>query len=280
MIRSEQQIYSYEPFTRHAFYQAVNRALVQRTIGLLTPPAGRAARIVDLGCGTGAVTQMVVEALGERQIEASIVALDPSADALVSARSRLAGSHVDVRFVEGDVSALTGQADVLFLCNAIHLVEDKEATIARIAEGVAAGGLFAFNSAFFSGAYVAGTENFYRLWTIRAIRWLRGARPDVRLAREAKATAMQWLAPQDYERLLEQHGFAVVTRTLEEVLMTLESFQDIGRYWLFIEGALPGVPLDAGAEALHHGAAEVFEQQGLSAVPRNWLQVVARRAGA
>jgi ubiquinone/menaquinone biosynthesis C-methylase UbiE len=280
MIRSEQQIYSYEPFTRHAFYQAVNRALVQRTIGLLTPPAGRAARIVDLGCGTGAVTQMVVEALGERQIEASIVALDPSADALASARSRLAGSHLDVRFVEGDESALTGQADVLFLCNAIHLVENKEATIARIAEAVAPGGLFAFNSAFFSGAYVAGTENFYRLWTIRAIRWLRGARPDVRLAREAKATAMQWLAPQDYERLLEQHGFAVVTRTLEEVLMTLESFQDIGRYWLFIEGALPGVPLDAGAEALHHGAAEVFEQQGLSAVPRNWLQVVARRAGA
>jgi len=280
MIRSEQQIYSYEPFTRHGFYQAVNRALVQRTIGSLTPPAGRAATVVDLGCGTGAVTQMVVEALGERQIEASIVALDPSADALTSARSRLAGSHLDVRFVEGDVSALTGQADVLFLCNAIHLVENKEATIARIAEAVTPGGLFAFNSAFFSGAYVAGTENFYRLWTIRAIRWLRGARPEVRLAREAKATAMQWLAPQDYERLLEQHGFAVVTRTLDEALMTLESFQDIGRYWLFIEGALPGAPLDAGADALHHGAAEVFEQQGLSAVPRNWLQVVARRAAS
>ena len=149
MIRSEQQIYSYEPFTRHAFYQAVNRALVQRTIGSLTPAAGRAATVVDLGCGTGAVTHMVVEELGERQIEASIVALDPSADALATARSRLAGSHLDVRFVEGDVSALTGTADVLFLCNTIHLVEDKEATIARIAEAVTPGGLFAFNSTFF-----------------------------------------------------------------------------------------------------------------------------------
>jgi hypothetical protein len=43
----------------------------------------------------------------------------------------------------------------------------------------------------------------------------------------------------------------------------------------FIEGALPGVPLAAGAEALEHGAAGAFEELGLEYVPRNWLQVVA-----
>jgi ubiquinone/menaquinone biosynthesis C-methylase UbiE len=272
------QDHSYEPFTRHAFYQEVNQILVRRAIGSLIPPVGRVATVVDLGCGTGAITQMVIDALQSRQIEASIIAIEPSAEALASARTRLAGSPIEVRFIHGDASQLPGRADAVFLCNAIHLIDNKDATIARIADAVVPGGLFAFNSAFFTGAYVAGSENFYRLWTIRALQWLRGAHPDVTLTRKTKATAMQWLSQQDYERLLEDHGFTVLSSTLDEVLMTLESFQDIGRYRLFIEGALPGVPLDAGGDALHHGAAQVFEQQRLSAVPRNWLQVVARRA--
>jgi ubiquinone/menaquinone biosynthesis C-methylase UbiE len=280
MIQSDQATYGYEPFTRHAFYQEVNRTLVQRTVDALTPAQDRVTTIVDLGCGTGAVTEMVVQALQERGVEASVVAVEPAAEALESARARLAGSPVDIRFVQGDASVLRDlpdRADVLILSNAIHLVDDKDATIAQVADAVAPGGLFAFNSAFFGGAYVDGTENFYRLWTIRAMRWLRAERPEVRLARDAKAMAMQWLTPKEYETHLERNGFEVVSRTLDEALMTLESFQDIGHYWLFIEGALPGAPLDAGAEALHHAAAEIFEQQGLSGVARNWLQVVARR---
>jgi Methylase involved in ubiquinone/menaquinone biosynthesis len=284
MIRSDRERYSYEPFTRHGFYRQVNRALVERTVAALTPPVGRPVTVVDLSCGTGAVTEMIIEALAERGVDAGVVAVEPDVDALAGARSRLAGAPLDVRFVEGDASALRelpGQTDVVFLCNAIHLVEDKDGTVARIADTLVPGGLLAFNSAFFTGAYVPGTENFYRLWTIRAMRWLRAERPDVRLDRSAKAQAMRWLSPEEYEALLADNGFALVERSLDEAIMTLPSFQDIGRYWLFIEGALPGAPLDAGAEALHHGAAQAFEHQGLSVgVPRNWLQVLARRTGA
>jgi hypothetical protein len=46
---------------------------------------------------------------------------------------------------------------------------------------------------------------------------------------------------------------------------------------MFIEGALPGVPLDIGAEALRRGAEEAFAELKLSHVPRNWLQVIAQR---
>lgn len=282
MITSDRERYSYEPFTRHGFYRQVNRALVERTVAALTPPAGRRATVVDLSCGTGAATEMIIAALVEAGVDADVVAVEPDADALAGARSRLAGSPVDIRLVEGDATSLRDlpeQADVVFLCNAIHLVENKDETIAHIADAVVPGGLLAFNSAFFTGAYVSGTENFYRLWTIRAMRWLRAERPDVRLDRDAaKAQAMRWLSPEEYEAILVGNGFEIVQRSLDEALMTLPSFQDIGRYWLFIEGALPGAPLDAGAEALHHGAAQAFEHQGLSDVPRNWLQVLARRA--
>ncbi len=279
-MTSEQETYSYEPFTRHGFYREMNRKLVDRTVSALTPPIERRLGVVDVGCGTGAATELIVSALVEQGVDAEIVALEPSPEALASARARLADSPLTIHFVEGDVGDLgasTGPADVVFFCNAIHLVEDKDATIAQIAGALVPGGLAAFNSAFFSGAYAPGTEDFYRRWTIRAVRWLHSERPDVQLAHDSTVQAMNWFSPEDYQRMLRDNGFDVVWHDLDEARMTLASFQDIGQYWMFINGALPGAPLDAGAEALRHGAAEVFEQQGLSDVPRNWLQLLARR---
>jgi hypothetical protein len=84
---------------------------------------------------------------------------------------------------------------------------------------------------------------------------------------------MQWLSAQDYERLLEQNGLRVVAADYETALMPLRSWQDIGRYWLFIEGALPGVPIPIAADALEHAAAEAFEELGISDVPRSARRV-------
>lgn len=278
----EQDVYTYEPFTQHAFYDQVNRVLVQQAVSLLpTPPAGQKRTIVDLGCGTGAVTQMVVEALQARDLDATIIGVEPSADALARAERTLAGSGMEVQLFEGDAAdlgRLTDAVDALFFCNAIHLVPDKNEVVANVSQVLAPGGLFAFNSSFFTGAYAEGTEKFYRLWTVRAIQWLRREHPEARLSRDEKALAMQWLTPEEYEALLQTHGLDTVHSTFDEVQMNLESFQDIGHYSLFIEGALPGVPLPAGAEALGHGAAAAFEELGVSSIPRNWLQVVARSA--
>src|SRR5260221_232296 len=64
---------------------------------------------------------------------------------------------------------------------------------------------------------------------------------------------------------------------MEEAQMPLRSWQDIGRYWLFIEGALPGVPIPVGADALEHAAGEAFAELGIHEVPRIWLQLIARK---
>ena len=277
----EHDIYSYEAFTQHPFYAKVNRALIERAVGLLEAhPAGEQLRIVDLGCGTGAITEMVVDALKARGRKAQVVGVEPSADALRLAERRLAGSGMEVSFVQGDAADLARLAlrpDALFFCNAIHLVPDKDAVIEQTAGALAPGGLFACNSAFFDGTYVEGTERFYRLWTRRAIGWLRREHPEVRLARDAHALAMQWLSQDDYAGLLGKHGFHLLYNERDEALMPLRSWQDIGRYWLFIEGALPGAPIPVGADALEASATEVFEEMGLSGVPRNWLQLVAQK---
>ncbi len=280
----EHDIYSYEAFTQHAFYAAVNRALVERAVAQLTTrPAGERLYVVDLGCGTGAITHMVVEALKARGRDARVIGVEPSADALRLAERRLAGSGMEVSFVQGDsadLARLPVRPDAVFFCNAIHLVSDKDAVIEQIAAALAPGGLFACNSAFFTGAYAEGTERFYRLWTRRAIGWLRREHPEVRLSRDAHALAMQWLSQDDYAGLLRKHGFQVLHNELDEALMPLRAWQDIGRYWLFIEGALPGAPIPVGADALEASAAEAFEELGLSVVPRNWLQLVAQKTSA
>ena len=225
------------------------------------------------------MTLMVVEALEARGIAATIVAAEPSSEALAQAERRLSGAGMDVRFIQGDAAdlaeTLAGSIDALFFGNAIHLVDDKDATLQEIGALLAPGGVFAFNSSFFEGAYVAGSETYYRLWTLRAMRWLRSEHPHVRLSRDAKASARQWLSREEYVNSLRRHGFEVIHCALDEVHMDLSSFQDIGRYWLFIEGALPGAPLAAGADALEHGASEAFAELGVEYVPRNWLQVVA-----
>jgi ubiquinone/menaquinone biosynthesis C-methylase UbiE len=276
----EHDIYSYEAFTRHAFYAAVNRALVERAVTQLDArPAGEKLRIVDLGCGTGAITQMVVEALKKCGRDATVIGVEPSADAIRLAERRLEGAGMNVSFIQGDsadLARLGMRVDGLFFCNAIHLVPDKDEVIEQIAAALAPGGLFAFNSAFFNGTYAEGTERFYRLWTMQAMRWLRREHPEVKVSRDTHALAMQWLSQEEYVGLLHKHGFRVLHNELDEALMPLRAWQDIGRYWLFIEGALPGVPIPIGADALEASAAQAFDELNINAVPRNWLQVVAQ----
>ena len=65
-------------------------------------------------------------------------------------------------------------------------------------------------------------------------------------------------------------GLARRQRPGEEVPVQfpLRAIQDIGRYALFIEGALPGVALPIGAEALSAAAATAFADLHLEFVPR------------
>src|SRR5437667_382167 len=137
------------------------------------------------------------------------------------------------------------------------------------------GGVLAFNTTFFHGAYPEGTQRFYKLWVLRAMRWLVTQGHSV--TRGAKATAMQWLTVEQYRDALRSVGFADPVIVMHEKPLSAESLQDIGSFSLFIEGALPGVPLEIGAEALRRGVEEAFEELKLANVPRNWLQVIVQR---
>lgn len=282
----ETNLYTFEPFASHAFYTDVNRALVQQTLAhLIKRPGDTTLTIVDMACGTGAVTRLIAEEMSRQQLltRTHIIGVDPSAEALRLAQKGMEemGLGVKADFVQGeaeDLPKLVQNADVAFFCNAIHLVPDKLAAFQQMATILAPNGVFGCNSAFYEGTYVPGTERFYRLWTRRAVGWLKQEHPEVRLSREAKAMAMQWLTREEYIDTLKQGGFADVETQSSNVLISLDGWRDLGQYWLFIEGALPGIPLALGAQALEVSVYQAGQELNLTEVPRTWLQMVALKS--
>lgn len=260
--------FSFAPFSRHPFFTNVNRWIVERVIG-----GGRKV-IVDLGCGPGAVTQLILERLAGAK-DARVIGIDPSPSALQKARAAISSKIAE--FVQGTaerLSRLVQSADAVVFLNAIHLIRDKPATLAEIRKVLKPGGVLAFNSTFFNGAYVEGTSRFWRRWVVRAVQAVREQGIDVQHTHADRAMAMQWLSPDEYAALCTAAGFRPTTVELLRVEMTPESLEDIGRFSLFIEGALPGVPLETGAEALKVGLRQTIDELGVSTVPRNWLECV------
>lgn len=273
--------FSFNPFAQHQFYTEVNRTLVEQALAALdqTRPSGAPLRLVELASGTGAVTELILDALARLGRSATLVSIEPSSTALAIARDRLAGRPIT--FVQGDVST-AGSAmesvDAAFCCNALHLMDDKDACVAALAKALIPGGILAFNTTFYEGAYVAGSQPFYYALMRQSLAWLRAHHPEARVAHHSKTTARQWLSAQDYRDLVGRQGLDVIILEEKPVEFSLRAVQDIGRYSLFIEGALPGVPLPIGAEALGAAATQAFEDLQLTSVPRNWLQVIARRS--
>ncbi len=263
----ESERFSFEAFTRHPFFTEVNRWIVERVIC----PGRR--KIVDLGCGPGAVTKLILERLDDAR-NAKVIGIDPSPSALTKARAAIHSRVVD--FVQGSaewVSRLVSSADAVVFLNAIHLVPDKAQVIGEIRKVLKQGGVFAFNTTFFNGAYVEGTSGFWRRWVVRAVQVLRERGLDVQ--HTATAVARQFLTADEYAELCVHAGFSRPSVELVRIEMTPESIEDIGRFSLFIEGALPGVPLEEGAQALQEGLRRAMDETGFHNVPRNWLECVA-----
>ena len=277
----ETRQFSFAPFAAHPFYTHIDRSLVQQALASLMRPAAATLTIVDMACGTGAITRLIAEEVARRGYRARILGVDPSAEALRLAQQQIEGMGATAEFIRGeadDLPRLVQHADAAFFCNTIHLLPDKLSALRHLAAILAPWGILACNSAFYEGTSVEETYRFGRLWVRRAVVWLRTEHSEVHLSREAKATAMQWLTPQAYASLLEQAGFDRIDVKQEQVMMSLDGLRDLGHYWLFIKGALPGAPLALGAAALGAAVYQAGQELGVTTVPRLWLQIIATKA--
>ncbi|HEX9229432.1 MAG TPA: methyltransferase domain-containing protein [Arthrobacter sp.] len=266
--------FTLDRFAQHPFYLEVNRRLVALT-GL-----HKGQCVVDLGAGTGAVTKLLAEQVASRPT-AEVIAIEPSETAIEVARRNLENiKGAVIRFVQGGAEKLSQlvkvPVDAIFFCNAIHLVHEKELVLQEIRKTLREEGTFSFNTSFYNGAEPPESEQFYRKWMMRAMRALKtnyGILPD-----KTKVEARVRLTEDDYSRLLEENGFKIRSKEVVTVEMPLSGFEAISEYSLWIEGVLPGVPLEAGRDSLLEGCRGAFEELGLKSSPRNWLLVVASRS--
>ena len=274
MGESTPEEFGFAAFARSPFYVKVNESLVD--LSHVHP----GQRVVDLACGTGGVTQLILEKLkGAR--ESMVIGIDLSASALRQARADVkSASSAMVQFVQGQAEQLSHlvqeSVDAVVFCNAIHLVKDKERLIDEISHTLRGGGVFAFNTSFFEGSHPPESEQFYRRWLFRSLRILR-SKYGLSPSKAEKVEARQHLTPEEYVKLLKEEGFQVIEQRITTVQVPLEGWVTISQYEDWIRGIMPGVPLKEASDSLKEAAAQVFEEMKVSFIPRNWLEMVAAR---
>ena len=267
--------FSFDRFAQQDFYQRVNEHLVK----MVDFSGDR--RVLDLACGVGNVTAMIVRQVAD-QPATTVIGLDYSAEGLELARREVTGSgNASVEFLQGrveDVADLIHEpVDTIVFCNAIHYVPDKAALLGELSKTLKPGGKLAINTSFFEGGQPPESQKFYRRWMLRALRLLKskhGMTPD----KSEKVESRKHLTPDRYRALFEEAGYTIVTLELEGAEMTAESWCDISRFKDFIEGIMPGVPLDKASDVLREAVHQTYDELGLETLTRNWLNIIAARA--
>lgn len=127
--RSTQPAQTWDPhvYERNARFVA---DLGQPVVELLAPRAGE--RILDLGCGDGALTARLVE------LGCSVVGADSSPALAEAARAR----GQDVRVMDGHALSFGPEFDAVFSNAALHWMKDAERVFAGVHRALRPGGRF------------------------------------------------------------------------------------------------------------------------------------------
>jgi SAM-dependent methyltransferase len=181
-------------------------------VSLLDPQDGE--RILDLGCGTGHLTDEIAAAGAE------VVGADVSGAMLRTARE----NYPDRRFVRADARALAfeGAFDAVFSNAALHWIDrdEQDRTLESVATALKPGGRFV--------AELGGTGNVGAIaGAVRSELERRGFDPDE-----------PWYFPSvgEYASLLETHGFEVRYARLFDRPTELEDGEDGLATWLDMFG--------------------------------------------
>lgn len=286
---------TYEPYSQEPEYIETNKDL------LGTIPLDSVRTVLDLACGTGLLTDLLLGLKGDL----IVYGVDLSAESLDIARrlfrqkGLLAETEAEMEeaqksgkgaviFEQGsadDLHFAPGRFDLAMMGNAIHLMKDKDDFLKGVHRVLAPGGLFVFNSVFFTGTFVEGTERLYTEWMKEAVQVLneknealkKAGKPPIPRKRGTAGRAFDkgWMSSDEWQKTLERNGFEVVRNYSRTVPISQRGLELVGAYGGLAEVLMSGYPVEVSSECLQLAAGRAFKRLGLKEVGRNWLEVSA-----
>ncbi|MFQ5878569.1 MAG: class I SAM-dependent methyltransferase [Dehalococcoidia bacterium] len=266
-----------DPVARDRSYIRVNEKLVGRVLRFKELYPIR--MILDLACGTGLITKLLLQRARALGLEPRVVCLDLDLEALRTARDELDKGHTAMVGGQAQDLPLTGRFDLVLFCNSIHMLErqDKETAVREIHRVLRPGGHLVVNTSYYEGCYPKETKRFYVTWVKKALAILNAKLPN--REKGQRVAAMDWLTPEEYRNLLEANGFRIFYLNNRCAKLAQNSFRAISEYRDFAMGALRAVERDskAASQALKETLGPAFRSSGLRRLSRNWLEIVAQK---
>ncbi|MGV1009076.1 MAG: class I SAM-dependent methyltransferase [Dermatophilaceae bacterium] len=222
--------------------------------------ASPGATWLDVGCGTGALTQAVVETAAP----AEVLGVDPSEGFLAAARARVGDPVAHFRVGSAQSLPLPDAAvDTVVSGLVLNFLPDAAAGVAESVRVVRAGGLVAA----YVWDYAEGMGMLRRFWDAEAALDEAGLDPD-------EGLRFPLCRPEPLRRLWTDAGLADVAVGALEVATVFEDFQD---YWEpFLGGQGPaGGHLTSLAPARQQALRELLEAR-LPTGPDGSIRLTAR----
>jgi len=274
MKNNDTNNFNFDSFSNLDFYKKVNSNLLDLA------DLNSSNKIIDLGCGNGGITEMILSKVKDVS-EIVIYAVDSSSSAISLALKRFSNrKDVIINYIQSEAQNLhenlKEKVDTVIYCNSIHYVEEKDTVLQHIGNGLEKGGKFAFNTSFFDGSHPKETEAFLRKWMMKSFRLLK-SEYNLRPVKSKVQSRIQ-LTPENYENLLLNNGFRVTEKEIENIHVPLDGWYEISSFKDWIEGVLPGIPLDIGRKVLQQTVEALFKELNIKTLDRKWLSIVASKS--
>jgi SAM-dependent methyltransferase len=238
-----------------------SRRIAARYLDWLGAP--KDAAWLDLGCGTGALTQTIL-ARGDPR---SIVAIDQSADFVAHARAATSDAHVRMRFEVADAQKLPlldASVEVAASALVINFVPDRVQALREMKRVVKPGGLLSF----YVWDYPGGGMGFMRAF------WNAALALDARAMELAEARRFPFCNPEGLIALAAEAGWPAATVAKIEIETHFGSFEDYWQPFTLGAGPAPGycvsLPDDKRAALKARLMADVGGAGPVSFVARAW----------
>lgn len=280
----QNESYNFVEFAQIPEYRNVNKDLIAKALSFL-PKNTKSLIHVDNASGTGLIPQLAADLYHEKNLNATIIGIDPDLYALKKAAESMSKiEHVNLMFIQGYgqnlEKVLEGRipqegVDLVSIHDAIHEIPGKDikrAIFASQAKILKKGGVQTYNSSFTT----IGNGDAALKWG----RWKLDSFAYFNENRDKSVTAMEVCSPDEYKNMIIDSGLKIVHEDSKTVILSLEALKAISRYPEYVNGIFRDMENTQKYSLLEKSKAliSVLEDQGVQELPRIWHEIVAQKA--